>query len=189
MDQILAKSFWNATVFHRHDMICIVSLRSLINSIERSVCSLKGERAFLCVFVKKIIYIYNKKIKMRGNCCVGARSVAAIFWLCTLGCNAFSVSNFVYSRSTALFKIANPVSLSKYHGRKQLHKISDVRKQLHVMASSTSDEERELTNEECEVLNLPYGTKLIGDMSDRCFYSGRRFTYLISEMFKRLTSF
>ena len=32
---------------------------------------------------------------------------------------------------------------------------------------SKGDEERALTNEECDVLNLPYGTTLIGEMSDR----------------------
>jgi hypothetical protein len=32
---------------------------------------------------------------------------------------------------------------------------------------SEGDEERVLTNEECDVLNLPYGTTLIGEMSDR----------------------
>jgi hypothetical protein len=36
-------------------------------------------------------------------------------------------------------------------------------------AGTPDDEERELTNEECEILNLPYGTKLIGEMSDRYF--------------------
>jgi hypothetical protein len=34
-------------------------------------------------------------------------------------------------------------------------------------AQSTGDDERVLTNEECDVLNLPYGTTLVGEMSDR----------------------
>jgi hypothetical protein len=45
-----------------------------------------------------------------------------------------------------------------------------MRHNLPFMAAGTpDDEERELTNEECEILNLPYGTKLIGEMSDRYF--------------------
>jgi hypothetical protein len=30
-----------------------------------------------------------------------------------------------------------------------------------------ADQERELTDEECEILDLPYGTKIVGEMSAR----------------------
>ena len=35
------------------------------------------------------------------------------------------------------------------------------------LQGKADDKERELSNEECDILNLPYGTKIIGDLSER----------------------
>ena len=73
------------------------------------------------------------------------------------GCEAFSLgTSTVYSRQ-----------LASYYGAFRAVRPSSGLVSLRSMAS---DQERELSNEECDILNLPYGTKIIGDLSERLFH-------------------
>jgi hypothetical protein len=72
-------------------------------------------------------------------------------------CDSFSLVN---SFRPSRLKIYEGSFATKHVGKKWVLRSSP----------SKGDEERALTNEECDVLNLPYGTTLIGDMSDRYFF-------------------
>ena len=88
-------------------------------------------------------------------------SAVTLFCACILsisGSEAFSLVNTGKFPSTMLLQTHPHVMSCARMGRKVF---------LCMATGSSADEERELTNEECEVLNLPYGTKLIGEMSDR----------------------
>ncbi len=71
-------------------------------------------------------------------------------------CDSFSLVN---SFKPSRLRIYEGSFATKHVGKKWVLRSS----------SSKGDEERALTNDECDVLNLPYGTSLIGDMSDRYF--------------------
>lgn len=86
-------------------------------------------------------------------------TAVTLSWACILlisGCDAFSIAKTENFRSIMLLQSKS--------------RVASCTRMLPSMSVGNADEERELTNEECEILNLPYGTKLIGEMSDRYLY-------------------
>ena len=79
------------------------------------------------------------------------------------------------------FSLVNSLGLAKSKFSKGSFAKKPLEEKWVLRSVSKGDEERTLTNEECDVLNLPYGTTLIGEMSERSTTLDNSFSYLPSK--------